>query len=63
MYVRGVNATTLDDVIAASGASKSQLYWHFPGKEDLVHAVIARRGQQLLDREISACGGCIPFAA
>ena len=51
MYVRGVNATTLDDVIAASGVSKSQLYWHFPGKEDLIHAVIARRGQQVLARE------------
>jgi TetR/AcrR family transcriptional repressor of nem operon len=51
MYVKGVNATTLDDVIAASGVSKSQLYWHFPGKEDLIHAVIALRGQQVLERE------------
>lgn len=51
MYVRGVNATTLDDVIAASGVSKSQLYWHFPGKEELIHAVIALRGQQVLERE------------
>lgn len=51
MYVKGVNATTLDDVIAASGVSKSQLYWHFPGQEDLIHAVIARRGQQVLERE------------
>src|ERR1700743_2018704 len=51
MYVKGVNATTLDDVIAASGVSKSQLYWHFPGKEDLTRAVIARRGQQVLERE------------
>ena len=51
MYARGVNATTLDDVIAASGVSKSQLYWHFPGKDDLIHAVIARRGQQVLERE------------
>src|SRR5579875_398937 len=51
MYVNGVNGTTLDDVIAASGVSKSQLYWHFPGKEDLIHAVIALRGQQVLERE------------
>jgi TetR/AcrR family transcriptional repressor of nem operon len=51
MYVKGVNATTLDDVIAASGVSKSQLYWHFPGKEDLTRAVIAQRGQEVLDRE------------
>jgi TetR/AcrR family transcriptional regulator, transcriptional repressor for nem operon len=51
MYVKGVNATTLDDVIAASSTSKSQLYRHFPSKEDLVHAVIALRGQQVMARE------------
>src|ERR1700753_3797486 len=51
MCARGVNRITLDAVIAASGVSKSQLYWHFPGKEDLIHAVIALRGQQVLERE------------
>jgi AcrR family transcriptional regulator len=30
MYAKGVNATTLDDVRAATGTSKSQLYRHFP---------------------------------
>lgn len=30
MYVRGVNAVALDDVRAATGTSKSQLYKHFP---------------------------------
>ncbi len=33
MYVKGVNATTLDDVIAASGASKSNLYRRSPSRE------------------------------
>src|SRR5437763_14362660 len=28
MYVKGVHATTLDDVRAATGTSKSQLYRH-----------------------------------
>ena len=51
MYVRGVNATTLDDVRAAAGTSKSQLYRHFPDKEALVHAVIEMRGEQVLERE------------
>src|ERR1700748_534385 len=51
MYVKGVTATTLDDVRAATGTSKSQLYRHFPDKQALVHAVIALRGQQVLDRE------------
>lgn len=51
MYVRGVNATTLDDVRVASGTSKSQLYQHFEGKEALVRAVVALRARQVLERE------------
>jgi AcrR family transcriptional regulator len=46
-----VNATTLDDVRAATGTSKSQLYAHFPDKEALIREVIALRGQQVLERE------------
>lgn len=51
MYVRGVNATTLDDVRIASGTSKSQLYRHFVDKQALVRAVVALRAQQVIDRE------------
>ncbi|MCT2587767.1 TetR/AcrR family transcriptional regulator [Actinophytocola gossypii] len=51
MYVKGVNATTLDDVRAASNTSKSQLYNHFPDKEELVRAVVAARAAQILERE------------
>ena len=51
MYVKGVAATTLDDVRAASSTSKSQLYNHFPDKEDLVRAVVQARAEQVLDRE------------
>ncbi|MFE7793804.1 TetR/AcrR family transcriptional regulator [Streptomyces sp. NPDC057460] len=39
-YVKGVNATTLDDVRLASSTSKSQLYNHFEDKLVLIHAVI-----------------------
>src|ERR1700761_1833316 len=56
MYVKGVNATTLDDVREATGTSKSQLYRHFPDKEALVRAVIALRGQQVLERETGRLG-------
>jgi AcrR family transcriptional regulator len=51
MYVKGVNATTLDDVRAASGTSKSQLYQHFPDKDALIHAVIEARAATLLDQQ------------
>ncbi|WP_326835245.1 TetR family transcriptional regulator [Amycolatopsis rhabdoformis] len=48
MSVKGVAATTLDDVRAASGTSKSQLYHHFEDKDALVQEVIGRRAQVLL---------------
>jgi TetR/AcrR family transcriptional repressor of nem operon len=52
MYIRGVNAVTLDDVREATGTSKSQLYKHFPaGKPELVRAVVALRAEQILARE------------
>jgi TetR/AcrR family transcriptional regulator, transcriptional repressor for nem operon len=56
MYVKGVNATTLDDIREAAGVSKSQLYRHFPDKESLVRAVIALRGQQVMERETDRLG-------
>ncbi|TDW94975.1 TetR family transcriptional regulator [Kribbella pratensis] len=49
--LKGAAATTLDEVTAASGTSKSQLYRHFPDKSALVQAVIALRGGRVLERE------------
>ncbi len=51
MYVKGVNATTLDEVRGAAGVSKSQLYRHFADKGELVRAVVATRAHQVLERE------------
>src|SRR4051812_31093741 len=56
MYVQGVGDTTLDDVLAASGVSKSQLYHHFDGKEPLVRAVIYHVGERVIERERDALG-------
>jgi TetR/AcrR family transcriptional repressor of nem operon len=56
MYVKGVHATTLDDVRAATGTSKSQLYRHFPDEDSLVHAVTALRGDQIMTRETQRLG-------
>ncbi|WP_051343228.1 TetR/AcrR family transcriptional regulator [Pseudonocardia spinosispora] len=50
-YVKGVNATTLDDVRVASSTSKSQLYNHFPDKLALVHAAIDMQSEFVLARE------------
>jgi len=56
MYVRGVGATTLDEVVAASGVSKSQLYHHFAGKDMLVRAVIELTGERVMQRERDSLG-------
>jgi AcrR family transcriptional regulator len=42
-YRQGVGATGLDQVIAASGTGKGQLYHYFSDKRALVHAVIDRQ--------------------
>jgi AcrR family transcriptional regulator len=54
--VRGVGGTTLDDVVAATGVSKSQLYHHFDGKDALVRAVIDETGERVIQRERDALG-------
>lgn len=48
MYQRGVRATNLDDVLAAAGCGKSQLYHYFDDKADLVGAVIDRQLELVL---------------
>lgn len=40
MYEQGVRATGLDEMLAAAGAGKSQLYHYFGDKEELVAAVL-----------------------
>ena len=40
MYERGVRATSVDEVLVASGAGKSQFYHYFSNKHDLVAAVL-----------------------
>jgi AcrR family transcriptional regulator len=56
MHVQGVGSTTLDDVLASSGVSKSQLYHHFDGKEALVRAVVDHVGERVIQRERDALG-------
>lgn len=43
IYERGVASTSLDDIMAATGTSKSQLYHYFSDKDALVVEVIRRQ--------------------
>src|SRR6202521_6385004 len=51
IYAHGVERTSLDDVMAASGVSKSQLYHYFADKDALVLEVIARQTDRVLDAQ------------
>jgi TetR/AcrR family transcriptional repressor of nem operon len=48
VYERGVAGVSLDDVLRATGTSKSQLYHYFDDKNDLIHAVIERQRERVL---------------
>ncbi|ROP27570.1 TetR family transcriptional regulator [Couchioplanes caeruleus] len=48
MADHGVEATSLDQVLVAAGASKSQLYHYFQDKQELVRAVIAWQAETVL---------------
>jgi AcrR family transcriptional regulator len=56
MRVKGVDATTMDDVRAASGTSKSQIYHHFRDKNELVRDVIEFVGESVIHREQDRLG-------
>ena len=49
MYTHGALRTSLDEVMAASRTSKSQLYHYFADKDALVRAVIVRQTERVLD--------------
>lgn len=48
MYQKGVAATSLDDILAASGTGKSQLYHYFKDRSELVRAVVERQTELVL---------------
>ncbi|SDP38225.1 transcriptional regulator, TetR family [Actinopolyspora xinjiangensis] len=48
-YERGIQAVGMDEVRAASALSLKRIYRFFPGKEDLVVAMLRRRDQRWRD--------------
>lgn len=51
MYLKGVAATTLGEVLVASATSKSQFRQHFVDKDDLVREVIALRAAEIIGKQ------------
>ena len=48
-YTEGFHATGIDRVVAEAGVARMTLYNHFPSKEALIEAVLARRYARYLD--------------
>ena len=59
---RGVTATSLDEVLAAAGAGKSQLYHYFRGRDELVEAAVGLRCTQVLADLTQALGAVASLA-
>jgi AcrR family transcriptional regulator len=59
---RGVAGTSLDEVLAAAGAGKSQLYHYFRGRDELVEAAVGLRCTQVLTGLTQALGGVASLA-
>ncbi|MEZ4601245.1 MAG: TetR family transcriptional regulator C-terminal domain-containing protein [Syntrophotaleaceae bacterium] len=61
---KGLTATTVHDLMAATGLRKGSLYFHFPNKQDICLEVLRQAGLQFmafLDRTLSgdSPGGCL----
>jgi len=54
IHERGVASTTLDDVKAVADVSGSQMYHYFPGKDELVQAVIAYQADIIVGNQRQA---------
>jgi len=59
---RGFNATSLSDLLAATGLKKGALYFHFASKDEIALAVLERARQELAAFLQSALSGPTPAA-
>ncbi|MEV4139650.1 helix-turn-helix domain-containing protein [Dactylosporangium sp. NPDC049742] len=44
-YAEGIRSVGVDRIVAESGVGRASMYRHFPGKDDLVVAVLVRRDE------------------
>ena len=52
IQLRGYHATSLDDVLKASGVGKGNFYYYFKSKEDLGYAILDRMLQAFVERTL-----------
>ncbi|GAB7025032.1 TetR/AcrR family transcriptional regulator [Geotalea toluenoxydans] len=54
---KGFNATTISDLVAATGMQKGSLYFHFAGKDAIAHEVLSEATAEFMDFLSKALGG------
>ncbi len=57
---QGFNNTSISNIINATGVKKGNLYFHFPSKEALGHAILEQTRQEAADFLTSALTGSSP---
>jgi TetR/AcrR family transcriptional repressor of nem operon len=46
---KGFNATTISDLVAATGMQKGSLYFHFTSKDDIAHEVLLQATEEFME--------------
>jgi TetR/AcrR family transcriptional repressor of nem operon len=59
---KGFNATTISDLVAATGMQKGSLYFHFSGKDAIAREVLSEATAEFMDFLSKALGGANPGA-
>jgi AcrR family transcriptional regulator len=57
---QGYHSTTMADVAKAAKLSYGAVYWYFPSKEELFHAVMALEEDALRERIYESLAGAVP---
>lgn len=60
---KGFNATTISDLVAATGMQKGSLYFHFPGKDAIAREVLSEATAEFMEFLGKALGGDNPGAS
>jgi TetR/AcrR family transcriptional repressor of nem operon len=60
---KGFNATTINDLVTATGMQKGSLYFHFAGKDDIAREVLSEATTEFMDFLGKALGGNDPGAS
>jgi AcrR family transcriptional regulator len=50
LLARGLNETSMNDIVEATGLSKGAIYSHFDGKEELILAIHKRKVEEMIER-------------